>query len=333
MSLFNLILIIVIFFVLSILMLIAVSKLLKVSSKSFFVGFLGVVIGLLLGALLYLPFSKLPGDFGVWIPLIISFLSTLGTATIFLAKKDTISEAFSGIASIIMGSRTKTASGFLGEILVDTSVLIDGRIDEIAKTGFVPGNLVVPRFILAELQNIADSSDNMRRNRGRRGLEVLKTLRHDTKVKVEITDEDFSDVPEVDAKLVKLAKKRGTDILTTDYNLNRVAKIEGVRVLNINELANAIRPVVLPGEKLKVKVVQSGKERGQGVGYLPDGTMIVVEGGDKMIGKEVDTEVSRALQTVAGKMIFAIPVGKKRIRTERNGNNNNHPKFFRRKRY
>lgn len=330
MSLFNLILIVVIFFVLSIVMLVVVSKLLKVSSNSFFVGFLGVVTGLFIGALLYLPFSKLPGDFGVWIPLIISFLSTVGTATVFLAKKNTISETFSGITDMIIGSRSKISPNILGEILVDTSVLIDGRIGEIAKTGFVPGNLIIPRFILKELQNIADSSSNMRRNRGRRGLEVLSTLRHDTKVKVEITDEDFSDISEVDSKLVKLAKKRGTDILTTDYNLNRVAKIEGVRVLNINELANAIRPVVLPGEKLKVKVVQSGKEKGQGVGYLPDGTMIVVEGGDKMIGKEVDTEVNRALQTVAGKMIFTIPIKKT---SDKKRNSGSSQRFFSKRRY
>lgn len=197
------------------------------------------------------------------------------------------------------------------EIVVDTSAIIDGRIADIARTGFIPGKLVVPRFVLAELQNIADSDDQMRRGRGRRGLEVLNTIRHSTNTFVEITDEDFPNIKEVDAKLVAMAKKRGTDILTTDYNLNRVARIEGVRVLNINELANAIRPVVLPGEIMNVKVVQKGKEKNQGVGYLPDGTMIVVEGGDKLIGKEVETEVTRFFQTEAGKMIFAVPTNAK----------------------
>lgn len=192
-------------------------------------------------------------------------------------------------------------------LLVDTSVIIDGRIADIATAGFVPGRLVVPRFVLAELQNIADSDDAMRRGRGRRGLDVLNRLRELPDVSVEIIEDDVANVREVDAKLVVLAQKFSCDVLTTDYNLNRVAQIQGVRVLNVNELSNAIRPVVLPGEELIVRVVQPGKERNQGVGYLADGTMIVVENGDKMIGQEVSTEVTRVFQTVAGKMIFATP--------------------------
>jgi rRNA maturation endonuclease Nob1 len=201
----------------------------------------------------------------------------------------------------------ETAAHKLPQILVDTSAIIDGRIADIAAAGFIPGRLVVPRFVLAELQNIADSDDAMRRGRGRRGLDVLNALREMPDVEVEIIDEDVAKIREVDAKLVVLAQKFSCNVLTTDYNLNRVAQIQGVRVLNVNELSNAIRPVVLPGEELLVRVVQPGKERHQGVGYLADGTMIVVENGDKMIGQEVATEVTRVFQTVAGKMIFAVP--------------------------
>jgi uncharacterized protein YacL len=194
-------------------------------------------------------------------------------------------------------------------VLVDTSAIIDGRIADIAGAGFIPGRLVVPRFVLAELQNIADSDDAMRRGRGRRGLEVLNRLRETEGLSVEVTDEDVSSIKEVDAKLVALAQRHSINVLTTDYNLNRVAAIQGVRVLNVNELSNAIRPVVLPGEEMVVRIVQPGKERNQGVGYLADGTMIVVEDGDKMIGQDVETEVTRVFQTVAGKMIFAVPKG------------------------
>ncbi len=194
-------------------------------------------------------------------------------------------------------------------IMVDTSAIIDGRIADIVETGFVTGILYVPRFVLAELQNIADSEDPMRRGRGRRGLEVLNNMRTSNRVTIEILEYDPAEIREVDAKLVAVAKKYHASILTTDYNLNRVATIEKVLVLNVNELANAIKPVVLPGELMQVKIVQAGKEKHQGVGYLADGTMIVVENGDKLIGQEVSTEVTRIFQTVAGKMIFAIQRG------------------------
>lgn len=198
------------------------------------------------------------------------------------------------------------------QILVDTSAIIDGRIADIAKSGFVPGKLLVPRFVLAELQNIADSEDSMRRSRGRRGLEMLNIIRENPAVELDIIEENPEDVKEVDHKLVRIARDYGTDILTTDYNLNRVATIEQVKVLNINELANAIKAVVIPGEEMKVKVVQKGKEKNQGLAYLEDGTMIVVERGDKLLGKEVSVEVTRIFQTVAGKMIFAVEKGSKR---------------------
>lgn len=211
---------------------------------------------------------------------------------------------------IVTQNKSKSKEITKTQILVDTSAIIDGRIADIAGAGFVPGKLLVPRFVLAELQNIADSEDPMRRGRGRRGLEMLNLIRENPVVELDILEDDPVDVKEVDHKLVRIARDHGTDILTTDYNLNRVATIEKVRVLNINELANAIRAVVIPGEPMRVKVVQAGKEKGQGVGYLEDGTMIVVENGDKLLGKVVDAEVTRIFQTVAGKMIFAQPVKK-----------------------
>ncbi len=195
--------------------------------------------------------------------------------------------------------------------LVDTSVIIDGRIVDIAKAGFAPGKLLVPRFVLAELQLISDSGDSMKRSRGRRGLEMLNTMR-EIGVDMDIIEDDYKDIKEVDAKLVRLGRQLNCNVLTTDYNLNRVASIEGVRVLNINELANAVRPVVIPGEHMQTKVVQPGKEKGQGVGYLADGTMIVIDNAERLMGQDVEVEITRVFQTVAGKMLFAAlvkPIG------------------------
>jgi uncharacterized protein YacL len=259
----------------------------------------------MLGALVSVPVSKLPEPWGGLLPLVLSVVLTVTLTAVVLSRKSSILHLLPILK--FENSKAETVSVSSGQILVDTSVIIDGRIADIAAAGFVPGKLIVPRFVLAELQNIADSEDAMRRGRGRRGLEVLNRLRETVDVVVEVTDEDVSGVKEVDAKLVALAQRHKCNVLTTDYNLNRVAAIQGVRVLNVNELSNAIRPVVLPGEELIVRVVQPGKERNQGVGYLADGTMIVVENGDKLMGQEVSTEVTRVFQTVAGKMIFATP--------------------------
>ena len=191
--------------------------------------------------------------------------------------------------------------------IVDTSVIVDGRIVEIVESGFIEGAFIVPRFVLRELQTIADSLDPLKRTRGRRGLDVLARLQELTAV--EIIDREYDDMPlgNVDAKLVRLAQERSAKLLTNDYNLNRVAHVEGVAVLNINELANAVKPVVLPGEELHVQVIREGKEPHQGVGYLDDGTMIVVEQGRRLIGEATDVVVTSVLQTVAGRMIFARP--------------------------
>ena len=189
-------------------------------------------------------------------------------------------------------------------VILDTSIIIDGRIVDICKTKFLEGKLVVPRFVLKELQQIADSTDAMKRQRGRRGLEILNILRKEAGVDVTIQEEDFPETQEVDAKLVKLAKLLVGKILTVDFNLNRVATIQGIKVLNINELANALKPVVFPGETIRVKLIKEGKEHNQAVAYLEDGTMIVVEEGRKLIGQDVTVVVTSVLQTQAGRMIF-----------------------------
>jgi uncharacterized protein YacL len=194
-----------------------------------------------------------------------------------------------------------------GQKVLDTSVIIDGRIADIVAAGFVEGTLVIPQFVLRELQQVADSSDSLKRNRGRKGLDILKVVQDSPRVDVEVTDQDFPDLRDVDAKLLALAEGRGAKVLTNDYNLNKVAQLRGVPVLNVNDLANAMKPVVLPGESLTVQVLKEGKERNQGVGYLDDGTMVVVDGGKPLIGQTVDVVVTSVIQTNAGKMIFGSP--------------------------
>ena len=189
--------------------------------------------------------------------------------------------------------------------IVDTSVIIDGRIVDVIASGFLEGTLILPQFILRELQHVADSSDQLKRNRGRKGLDVLKAIQASDRIKVELTDEDTPEVREVDGKLLWIAERRGAALLTNDYNLNKVAQLRGIQVLNINDLANAVKPVVLPGEGLVIQVIKEGKERNQGVGYLDDGTMVVIEAGRRLIGQKVEVVVSSVIQTNAGKMIFA----------------------------
>jgi len=189
-------------------------------------------------------------------------------------------------------------------MIIDTSVIIDGRIVDICKTKFLIGKVIIPRFVLKELQQIADSTDPIKRQRGRRGLEMLHTIQKESGLDITLHEEDFPDTPEVDAKLVKLAKLLEARILTVDFNLNRVASIQGVRVLNINELANALKPVVFPGEEMQIKLIKEGKEHNQAVGYLDDGTMVVVEEARRLLGQEVRVVVTSVLQTQAGRMIF-----------------------------
>ena len=191
--------------------------------------------------------------------------------------------------------------------LLDTSSIIDGRIADVCETGFLEGPLVIPQFILRELQQIADSTDPLRRNRGRRGLDILNKIQKQSLVEVRIVDEDFPKMKDVDSKLVELAKKMGGKIITNDYNLNKIAELQGIGVLNINLLSYALKPVVLPGETIHIQIIREGKEPDQGVGYLDDGTMVVVEEGKGLIGKELDVVVTSVLQTTAGRMIFGRP--------------------------
>jgi uncharacterized protein YacL len=282
----------------------------------------GLVIGLVISLLLFTVLSSLPFNLGKIMPVVaMVILSFLGVALAVQRKSD-FAHLFQSLFSRRLRDeereekrnkdRDKLSSGPpqilpVTQILLDTSAIIDGRIADISQTGFVSGALVVPRFVLAELQRIADSADTMRRNRGRRGLEMLQRLQKDATVPIEITDADVEGVVEVDSKLVKLARTLHCPIITNDFNLNRVAELQGVKVLNINELANAVKPVLLPGEDLYIKIMQDGKELGQGVGYLDDGTMIVVEGGRQYMNTTIEVNVTRVLQTVAGRMIFAHP--------------------------
>jgi uncharacterized protein YacL len=201
--------------------------------------------------------------------------------------------------------------------ICDTSVIIDGRIADICEAGFLEGRLIVPQFVLRELQHIADSADSARRQRGRRGLDVLKRLQSIAGVRVEITEEDPPQAPDVDTKLIELARASHAKILTNDFNLNKVAKVRGVDVLNINELANALRPVVLPGETMRVLILKEGKEQNQGIAYLDDGTMVVVDNARRMISKTIDITVTSVLQTTAGKMIFGRYEGREQPSSER----------------
>ena len=259
---------------------------------------IGLLFGLVLAALLAAPLARLPGPWGHWMPLVVAFiLGVFGVKTAMQRGTDCLS--LLGLPLPEEGDGSVRS-----RVVLDTSVIIDGRIDDIRQTGFLPGTMIVPRFVLDELQHIADSADALRRNRGRRGLDILNHMRKDERIPLEILSRDVPDVAEVDGKLVRLARELNCPILTNDYNLNRVAELQGVMVLNINELANAVKVVVLPGETLRVQIIQEGKELGQGVGYLDDGTMIVVEDGRRHMGKTIELVVTRVLQTVAGRMIF-----------------------------
>ena len=280
----------------------------ELSTAEFVTAVAGLLIGLLMGLLLGLPLAGLPAPWGQWLPLGVSIFLGLGMVGLTVAKRQDLLLAAETVGLVRRPSAdAEHAADGDPRIVVDTSAIIDGRIAEIVESGFIYGTLVVPKFVLEELQHIADSSDTLRRNRGRRGLEILARMQKGSSTPVEIIDDAVPEVAEVDAKLVALARVRSRVILTNDFNLNRVAELQGVRVMNINSLANAVKPAVLPGEELRVRVIQEGKEAGQGVGFLDDGTMIVVEGGARHIDRDVDVSVTRVLQTVAGRMIFAQP--------------------------
>ncbi|UCD99165.1 MAG: TRAM domain-containing protein [Chloroflexota bacterium] len=277
----------------------------RVSSHTLVSGFIGLLAGLIVAALLAFPLSALPSPFGEILPVFGVLLFSYLGITVFIMRQEDIFSVF----RMTLPGRAGDAAGQMVDngrtILLDTSVIIDGRIADISRTGFLYGTFLIPRFVLNELQYIADSADSMRRQRGRRGMEVLSALQKDATVPVRITDIDVEGVREVDDKLVVLARQMKSPIMTNDYNLNRVAELQGVPVLNVNELANAVKSVLLPGEPLLVDIIQEGKEMGQGVGYLDDGTMVVVEDGRGHINEQVTVTVTKVLQTAAGRMIFA----------------------------
>ncbi|MCK4260352.1 MAG: TRAM domain-containing protein [Halanaerobiales bacterium] len=272
-------------------------------------GALGAMGGLILGILLNYAFPiadffKIGFSIQVLANLILAYLGM----TITTRKRDDLLALFQKRSNTKKRRATKVAPKIL-----DTSVIIDGRIADICKTEFIEGNLVIPEFVLEELRHIADSPDLLKRNRGRRGLDILNQIQKQMDIIVEIVGIDFVDTDEVDSKLVKLAKMLEGKIITNDFNLNKVAELQGVSVLNINELSNAVKPIVLPGEQMEVKVIKEGKEFGQGVAYLDDGTMIVVDDGKKHIGKKILVLVTSILQTAAGRMIFAKPKAIERV--------------------
>ncbi len=281
----------------------------RVPAQQLLAATIGLIIGLIIAALTAFPLSLLPEPFKNILPFVSLILFSYIGAWVMIMRERDIFNLFGGRLARDAARGKTPASDAPSErtILLDTSVIIDGRIADISRTGFLDGVLTIPRFVLNELQHIADSSDALRRNRGRRGLDMLNKLQKDSVVPIRITDMDVEDVREVDDKLVRLAKQQHAPVLTNDFNLNKVAELQGVRVLNVNELANALRAIVLPGENMHVKLVQEGKELGQGVAYLDDGTMVVVENGKKFIGSSIDVTVTRMLQTNQGRMIFATP--------------------------
>jgi uncharacterized protein YacL len=264
----------------------------------------GIFMGLVAASLFSLPLSYLPAPFKQILPVASAVVLCYLSVTILSLRQRDLQAAISFFRS--EKQPAKSNSPFDDRIiLLDTSVIIDGRISDICKTGFIRSTLLVPNFVLYELQHIADSSDPLRRNRGRRGMDVLKFLQQECPIPVRITDMDVSEMRDVDSKLVALARELSCPIMTNDYNLNRVAELQGVTVLNINDLANAVKAVFLPGEELSVKIVQEGREPGQGVAYLDDGTMVVIEDGRGYLQETVEVVVTKVLQTSAGRMIFA----------------------------
>jgi len=278
-----------------------------VSIYEIFIGTIGFIFGLIIAYLLSQPFYKLEIPYlGVVISIIL--YTTFGYLGIKvpIKKKDDVINLFSNLKK--SGPKDKSNKKYTSyPKILDTSVIIDGRIADILKSGFIEGPLIIPEFVLEELQHIADSSDTLKRNRGRRGLDILNKIQKELNIPVIIDDKKFDDVKEVDMKLLKLAQEVNGKIITNDYNLNKVAGVQNIEVLNINELANAVKPVVLPGEEMVVQVIKEGKESGQGLAYLDDGTMIVVESGKKQIGETIDVLVTSVLQTSAVRMIFAKP--------------------------
>jgi len=278
-------------------------RVLRASGEDYLLGGLGLVVGLLCGALATAPLSALPGKLGSWLPTIATVVLAYFGVVMTVHHKRGLVAIFAPLRRTVPGIRAAADQ----RALVDTSTIIDGRLADVAATGFLFCTLVVPRFVLLELQHVADSADPNKRSRGRRGLEVLERLQKESLAPVEIAEIDVDGGLDVDSKLVYLAREHDWPLFTNDWNLNRVAALQGIRVLNVNELANAVKTLCVPGDTMRLKLVQPGKEAGQGVGYLADGTMVVVESASKLVGEEIDVVVTRAIQTAAGRIIFGRP--------------------------
>jgi uncharacterized protein YacL len=270
----------------------------KLPLKVIFGSTLGLFLGLVIAQLIGYAFSGLENS-AIRISISVILSCIFGYIGLVLGGKKVEEFKWPGWPLLSKGAAKKTSDKIL-----DTSVIIDGRIADVCETGFVEGPLIVPQFVLQELQHIADSAENLKRARGRRGLDILNRMQKEDKVEVKIVDQDFPKLQEVDAKLIALAREMHAKIVTNDFNLNKVAQLQGVTVLNINQLANALKPMVLPGEVLHLQIMREGKEHGQGVAYLDDGTMVVVENASRYLGQEVEAAVTSILQTTAGRMIF-----------------------------
>lgn len=271
----------------------------RVSTRGLSSGVFGLILGLIMSKLIGDAISLTPMPGFVLSLLKVSLTVVLCYLCMIIALRG--QDEFSLVIPYI---RLRRQDQVEEKIILDTSVIVDGRITDILKTGFLEARIIIPRFVLKELQQIADSTDPIKRQRGRRGLEILNNIQKDDKLTAVVNDDDFPEVKEVDAKLVRLAKLLGAKILTVDFNLNRVASIQGVKVLNINELSNALKSLVFPGEQIQIRLIKEGKEFNQAIGYLDDGTMVVVEEGRKLIGQEVKVTVTSVLQTPAGRMVF-----------------------------
>lgn len=286
----------------------------QLSTQTLFAGIIGLIIGLAVSALLAFPLSMLPTPFGKVMPFIGMLIFTYFGVSLFTTRQNDFMGLVNSVTGksggVVRGSDKVMGTNNWNEgrtVLLDTSVIIDGRISDIARTGFLPGTLLIPRFVLNELQYIADSPDNLRRQRGRRGMEILAQLQKNPTIPVQISDIDVEGVHEVDDKLIILARQLRCPVLTNDYNLNRVAELQGVTILNVNELANSVKSILLPGEAIDLRIIQEGKEQGQGLAYMDDGTMVVVEGGKNYLGEQILVTVTKVLQTTAGRMVFARP--------------------------
>ncbi len=274
-----------------------------ISTQDLVLGTAGLFLGLIIANLVGIAFDRVP-YIGPYVSVVLSIILGYLGIHLCISKRNELVNWLHLHAEAKTKSKEKPKDGSSGKLL-DTNIIIDGRIVDVYRSGFLEGQLIVPVFVLEELQKIADSSDVLKRNRGRRGLDILNQFRKSNKEAIRIVTDDFEDVNEVDSKLVKLAREKNLKIITNDYNLNKVAELQGVAVLNLNDLASAVKPTVIPGEQLFVQLVKQGREENQGVAYLEDGTMIVVENGSRAIGHEVPVIITSVLQNSMGRMIFA----------------------------